>query len=58
MQVMRKNYVVPRTAQVTVQTESMMIAWSQMTTGGTCEWPPRMGTDGEGEYAECFNDFN
>lgn len=54
----RKNYVVPRTAQVAVQTEGIMIAWSQMTTGGTCDWPPRMGTDGEGEYAECFNDFN
>lgn len=56
----KKVYVVPRTAQVTVQTESIMMAWSQMVTGGTCDLPPVMGTDGEGEYeyAECWNDFN
>lgn len=54
----KKVYVVPRTAQVTVKTESIMTPWSQMVTGGTCDWPPQMGTDGEGEYAECFNDFN
>lgn len=53
----KKNYVVPRTAQVSVETQNVMVAFSMMTTGGTSEWPPLMGQDGEGEYPE-WRDFS
>lgn len=53
---MKKNYVIPRTAVVAVNVENVMYSYSTAVTGGY-DYHPRMGTDGEGEYGQCLNDF-
>lgn len=47
----KNNYVKPQTREVSVSMENVMVAMSQMVTGGY-EPTPRMGTDGEGQYGE------
>lgn len=53
---MKKTYVKPRVAIVAANIESMMYSYSTAVTGGY-EYRPKMGTDGEGEYGRCLNDY-
>lgn len=48
-----KQYVKPRTIEVVVNAESVMVSYSA-TVG--FDNTPEMGTDGEGEYGRCLND--
>ena len=51
---MKQNYVKPRTNEVVVNAESVMMSHS--TTVGYDE-TSEMGTDGEGQYGRCLNDY-
>ena len=53
---MKKIYVKPRTAIVAANIESMMYSYSTAVVGGD-EYLPKMGTDGEGIYGRCLNDY-